>query len=205
MILKVSRLIAQGIGGRQYWVRSQVLELDVCYFFFQAEDGIRDLTVTGVQTCALPISCTDRMGQTLQVSAGQMVVYDPIAMRLENPVEVDLQQELNSPLISGFRPLPSSGLIHGEIQSYRQIAAPNGDLDRAVKAAGAASIATATPDQFMQAFNSLLVSYPQGEVRTLVAGAIRARPDLADRIRAAAAQVRRRRHSGYWQGGKRFT
>src|SRR5207245_3307741 len=26
-------------------------------FFFQAEDGIRDATVTGVQTCALPISC----------------------------------------------------------------------------------------------------------------------------------------------------
>jgi len=25
-------------------------------FFFQAEDGIRDLIVTGVQTCALPIS-----------------------------------------------------------------------------------------------------------------------------------------------------
>src|SRR2546430_4297112 len=28
----------------------------ICFFFFQAEDGIRDLTVTGVQTCALPIS-----------------------------------------------------------------------------------------------------------------------------------------------------
>src|SRR2546430_4420818 len=28
----------------------------VFFFFFQAEDGIRDLTVTGVQTCALPIS-----------------------------------------------------------------------------------------------------------------------------------------------------
>src|SRR5256886_8113264 len=27
----------------------------VMIFFFQAEDGIRDLTVTGVQTCALPI------------------------------------------------------------------------------------------------------------------------------------------------------
>src|SRR2546430_13336381 len=27
-----------------------------CVFFCQAEDGIRDLTVTGVQTCALPIS-----------------------------------------------------------------------------------------------------------------------------------------------------
>src|SRR2546423_14030965 len=27
-----------------------------CIFFFQAEDGIRDKLVTGVQTCALPIS-----------------------------------------------------------------------------------------------------------------------------------------------------
>src|SRR5437867_8901486 len=27
----------------------------LCFFFFQAEDGIRDRTVTGVQTCALPI------------------------------------------------------------------------------------------------------------------------------------------------------
>src|SRR2546430_4070324 len=31
------------------------VEFDI-FFFFQAEDGIRDLTVTGVQTCALPIS-----------------------------------------------------------------------------------------------------------------------------------------------------
>src|SRR5256886_7232572 len=31
------------------------ISLSGCCFFFQAEDGIRDLTVTGVQTCALPI------------------------------------------------------------------------------------------------------------------------------------------------------
>src|SRR2546421_6520612 len=30
------------------------------FFFFQAEDGIRDLIVTGVQTCALPISATTK-------------------------------------------------------------------------------------------------------------------------------------------------
>src|SRR2546421_5524865 len=30
------------------------------FFFFQAEDGIRDLIVTGVQTCALPILKTTR-------------------------------------------------------------------------------------------------------------------------------------------------
>src|SRR3989475_9117996 len=33
----------------------QVCVLLFFFFFFQAEDGIRDLTVTGVQTCALPI------------------------------------------------------------------------------------------------------------------------------------------------------
>src|SRR2546430_7285259 len=35
---------------------SAVYRAALTFFFFQAEDGIRDLTVTGVQTCALPIS-----------------------------------------------------------------------------------------------------------------------------------------------------
>src|SRR5690349_22769481 len=44
---------------------------DLLCFFFQAEDGIRDLYVTGVQTCALPIWCrapgsSDR-GRSIQV------------------------------------------------------------------------------------------------------------------------------------------
>src|SRR2546430_334584 len=34
----------------------KIMLVMVSVFFFQAEDGIRDLTVTGVQTCALPIS-----------------------------------------------------------------------------------------------------------------------------------------------------
>src|SRR5260221_8836999 len=32
------------------------------FFFFQAEDGIRDHCVTGVQTCALPILIADAQG-----------------------------------------------------------------------------------------------------------------------------------------------
>src|SRR2546430_4935057 len=44
-------------GGAQ--PRGARMLCEVCsigwFFFFQAEDGIRDLTVTGVQTCALPI------------------------------------------------------------------------------------------------------------------------------------------------------
>src|SRR3712207_8228471 len=33
----------------------QYVILTILFFFFQAEDGIRDIGVTGVQTCALPI------------------------------------------------------------------------------------------------------------------------------------------------------
>src|SRR3989475_5777789 len=51
-------------------------------FFFQAEDGIRDLTVTGVQTCALPISLAGivvnrafdrKVGVSAMVSTGNEV------------------------------------------------------------------------------------------------------------------------------------
>src|SRR5256885_10039966 len=37
---------------------SSMTEMLRVFFFFQAEDGIRDYKVTGVQTCALPISWT---------------------------------------------------------------------------------------------------------------------------------------------------
>src|SRR5690606_41108524 len=37
------------------------------FFFFQAEDGIRDFHVTGVQTCALPISAQTGLDAVVQV------------------------------------------------------------------------------------------------------------------------------------------
>src|SRR5205809_7490378 len=39
----------------------EILLLLFFFFFFQAEDGIRDVAVTGVQTCALPISPQDSL------------------------------------------------------------------------------------------------------------------------------------------------
>jgi hypothetical protein len=147
--------------------------------------GIVEFTVLEGSACIY----VDSMGQSLLVMPGQMVVYDPMSRRLEDPVEIDLQQEFSSPLIRDFRPLPSAPLIQEEIQRNHQAVAPNGDLDRAVRAAGAANIATATPDQFMQGFSSLVVRYPPSQRRTLVAGAIRARPDLTDRIKAASGQA----------------
>src|SRR6266487_4240921 len=41
-----------------------------CFFFFQAEDGIRDGRVTGVQTCALPISFFAAAGLVVLLAAG---------------------------------------------------------------------------------------------------------------------------------------
>src|SRR2546427_12706871 len=43
--------------------------LHFVFFFFQAEDGIRDLTVTGVQTCALPITIRFTSGRVRLASA----------------------------------------------------------------------------------------------------------------------------------------
>src|SRR2546430_3103579 len=69
-------------------------------FFFQAEDGIRDLTVTGVQTCALPISFEavdvlfiDEAGQTgladvlavSQAAKSLVLIGDP--QQLERPLK----------------------------------------------------------------------------------------------------------------------
>src|SRR6266496_5685559 len=42
-----------------------ILLVQVLFFFFQAEDGIRDLYVTGVQTCALPISDAAHVAATI--------------------------------------------------------------------------------------------------------------------------------------------
>src|SRR5690606_40395970 len=53
-------------------------------FFFQAEDGIRDFHVTGVQTCALPISLSQD-GKILKVrSYSDIQILDP-AFRLSAP------------------------------------------------------------------------------------------------------------------------
>src|SRR5205823_8338028 len=45
---------------REYLIFSRMVLVTFFFFFFQAEDGIRDKLVTGVQTCALPISRTIR-------------------------------------------------------------------------------------------------------------------------------------------------
>src|SRR3712207_9204528 len=45
------------------------------FFFFQAEDGIRDIGVTGVQTCALPICFSLSKDLTHWINDGLMAVF----------------------------------------------------------------------------------------------------------------------------------
>src|SRR5690625_5341842 len=61
---------------------SVVIETSLLYFFFQAEDGIRDGHVTGVQTCALPISQLQRyrrLGAPGDLPARRRTVLRPTA------------------------------------------------------------------------------------------------------------------------------
>src|SRR5258706_10821263 len=55
----------------------------VWIFFFQAEDGIRDWSVTGVQTCALPISHVCRSGGR----RGEVIVVPHLKRVVEAPGE----------------------------------------------------------------------------------------------------------------------
>src|SRR5206468_7816926 len=60
-------------------------------FFFPAEGGIRDLIVTGVQTCALPISDWERLGARLPRAAGPWPAPPP---RLERPRGIQIRSRL---------------------------------------------------------------------------------------------------------------
>src|SRR5215203_6458512 len=54
------------------------------FFFFQAEDGIRDIGVTGVQTCALPIYDLRAFEEPVMARAGnddELTLWDRIGDR----------------------------------------------------------------------------------------------------------------------------
>src|SRR3712207_8585608 len=64
----------------------------VDFFFFQAEDGIRDIGVTGVQTCALPISVGN---QRLIAALSRVKSY--LDYGAYTPVQVAAAAALNGP------------------------------------------------------------------------------------------------------------
>src|SRR3989440_5024325 len=81
----------------------------IFFFFFQAEDGIRDLIVTGVQTCALPISIVTYatradgaapgpLERGLSEFGGAMVANDALLAELD-----DLVIDLTASVVERYR------------------------------------------------------------------------------------------------------
>src|SRR5689334_23978039 len=75
------------------------------FFFFQAEDGIRDGTVTGVQTCALPIlssGATSQIGP-IAAKAAALLVRRPTGPRSRSIAAKTLVTEARSVMRSEER------------------------------------------------------------------------------------------------------
>src|SRR6266540_6226631 len=67
------------------------------FFFFQAEDGIRDRDVTGVQTCALPI-LLERVKMLPGVKAAAIVNHPPFSgRRTNNTFQIEGRPESANP------------------------------------------------------------------------------------------------------------
>src|SRR5947209_9093759 len=91
------------------------------FFFFQAEDGIRDIGVTGVQTCALPIlieaKITPRARAIMPVHLyGQSADLDPMLelAKAKNLVVIEDSCQAHGTLYKG----KATGTI-GQIGAYR--------------------------------------------------------------------------------------
>src|SRR5437764_11507598 len=78
------------------------------FFFFQAEDGIRDTSVTGVQTCALPISCVTRT--LVRHAPVRALVTDACStkVRVTQAAAAHFSSE-NGPLFLGGHPMAEIG------------------------------------------------------------------------------------------------
>src|SRR5699024_6150179 len=78
-----------------------------CFFFFQAEDGIRDRNVTGVQTCALPIFYYQAFGGYEGAEQQRILIYPPYYEPTAEDFEITLF-EINYPT-------KFSELSHGQV------------------------------------------------------------------------------------------
>src|SRR5690349_24210501 len=91
------------------------------FFFFQAEDGIRDLYVTGVQTCALPISFLEAIKEALQNQKNiEVRGFGTFKIR-HRKTRMARNPRTGSPVEVSARPVPRSEEHTSELQSRRDL------------------------------------------------------------------------------------
>src|SRR5699024_11287834 len=89
----------------------------VLFFFFQAEDGIRDRNVTGVQTCALPI-----LNITPQISSGSFELGKAFTNEIANFVDAGLgRAESVAPVGHGLEIVKILEAIYASAQDGREV------------------------------------------------------------------------------------
>src|SRR2546430_8007127 len=118
------------------------------FFFFQAEDGIRDLTVTGVQTCALPISLRE-YAQAVELGGDDAGVRHRYAQALADagrPGEAELQ-------------------VRQVIELEPLFAAPYFTLGKVLEARGLGQQALAAYRDYVQRAPSLAPLVPRARAR----------------------------------------
>src|SRR6266478_1850154 len=84
-----------------FFFADRAKQIEFVFFFFQAEDGIRDLTVTGVQTCALPIYGG---GGQERVPSGRNVVEEVEAAVVHRRREPAVEHHLRADRGTAVRP-----------------------------------------------------------------------------------------------------
>src|SRR5229473_6242284 len=72
-------------------MNSIFMELMDIFFFFQAEDGIRDKLVTGVQTCALPICRVGPTGKVIGIDASTEMTTRARAKAAKAAIDIDFR------------------------------------------------------------------------------------------------------------------
>src|SRR2546429_4271591 len=85
-------------------------------FFFQAEDGIRDVAVTGVQTCALPISRS-----SIAVTANRPLAVQGATMRLTTKGRFAVTAMLDLALHGGKGPVTLAGISQRQRSEERRV------------------------------------------------------------------------------------
>src|SRR2546425_4773778 len=152
----------------------------LCFFFFQAEDGIRDKLVTGVQTCALPISLN--RGMLTEITAAWVEAF---------PEEATAHRTLATALELNGSLVPATEVRSAltEFRAAQRLERLPDDRRHDVVHAIRVLVKAGDYDAARRLGDSLLAAVPRPAAGVAGVAVLLGRPTLAPRLIAAADSV----------------